>query len=1182
MKILFFFAACFLLLVLGDYGCNPKSEQDFFSSNCSSIIFKGVRSFNLTKLIKIQHREVFIMIGDTFFTSIHCIGNAGMFISHIKNVKLNNVQFHECGFHHYLYDTYFSNAVLILNSTNITIRSVCFCNTNGVGLVLLNSSGHINIYNSSFEQGEVLEITGNYTVGGGGGGIHIQQNGTDELTDVTITIQNTDFTNNAARTHCKPTACNSFCSFGYGGGLTIALRNYSHSANIIINNCHFINNSAFAGGGVEIILCNSPDTNLDLKTVEFSGNTASKEGGGGIDILWSKSISSKTRINFNKVNFFDNYGKYGGAVAIAIASPDVASGHINFKDCHWASNTALYGSALDILHKQRAGKLNNHILQIENCSFTKNSNCYQMRDEKLIQQGAGMISVTGLTLVYTGIIKFSGNDGPVMYVVETAIKFDEAIVHFESNVAEYGSCIALTGRSVIIVNNNSAIHFYNNWAQFGSSTIYHLDLDENQNIESSRYAFRFVVSDGANSSFFYCGNTLPQNGQYLDGKMKYDTSLAKILSEVSELNATVSDKCDPNMSFKPTPASLHVCRDTKQHLDNINFIPGIEKTIAQFNSSLLLRVSLFRSGSVSVEVPKIYEYITNELMLYGKPGSSVTVYLHDESIQGLHYIFTGILVACPPFYLLTEDNKCKCYDDKVTRYKYFYKCTTTAQNSSFSSILPGYWIGLGNSLNQHNNASILVGICPTGYCRARDLSSDYLIIPYNDGRIEQGDLDKVLCNNRQGVLCGSCSNGMVVYFHSHNYICGPTDKCHRGILFLLLSEIFPVTAIFLALIFFNVKLTAGGISGFIFFAQMYESVSIKLENNIYGLPFKYTVFHHIFYQLFNFEFIEIDSLSFCLMKGLKTLDILAVKYAMSAYALLLILVTIFITKYCGRFKFASNKCRKYSIVQVFSTFIVIVYSKCTLISISLLWYQDLYQGHMSVHKVVSLQGVVTLFDKHHVPYAIAAIAVLIFFIIPLPVLLIFYPLANKWILRLKIDNFFLVKIVSRLFPLFKLLPLFDSFQGIFKEKYRFFSGLYFVYRISILTSLFALDVSAIYMICTLQFIVILLIHTLSWPYKQRIHNVIDALLLANLAIISGLKLAMISLIKYNSKIIQLVQGLEIIFVNVPILVLLIYVLIKFFHLFVKFFRKAPDNISDLFLTDDIRTSDHCYMKLSRV
>ena len=584
-------------------------------------------------------------------------------------------------------------------------------------------------------------------------------------------------------------------------------------------------------------------------------------------------------------------------------------------------------------------------------------------------------------------------------------------------------------------------------------------------------------------------------------------------------------------------------------------------------------MSLYLNGFNTVKVPDIYEYISNKLKVNGCPGSEVLLYLHDKDFQGMHYKIRLKLTGCPPLHKLSNDSQCQCYTRSDSYFSSSsYKCDHTT-NYSYSSIIRGYWVGYEN-YTDNLHSRFLMGYCPTGFCNQGSNDSYWLTLPFRNG-VYQDELDEVICNGRQGILCGKCRNGTTVYIHSRTFKCGNTDKCGIGPLLFLLAEIIPITAIFLVLILLKIKLTTGSLTGFIFFAQMYESVHIELERYIKdGITYNYRAFHHLVYQFFNFDFAELDDLSFCLSENISALNVLALKYAVSIYALMLVLTTIFLIRFCSRFRFAKYNFGTYSITQVISTFIVIVYSKCTYVSFSILWYRQLYHEKTSVLKVVALQGTMEYFGSSHLPYAIAALLFLFFFILPLPLLLLFYPLSNKVVSWLGLDDSYLVRLTSRLVPLFKLLPLFDCFQGTFKDKYRFFSGLYFIFRVSIISSLFAPELSLVYFIVTMQLIVMLTFHTLAWPYKCKIHNIIDALLFANLAIISGLKLLMVFRTSSSSYEIRYVHIMEIILVNIPIFVVIVYLLGKGFVKFNKFCRNKKFKLGeyplDTFLSDDIR------------
>ena len=87
---------------------------------------------------------------------------------------------------------------------------------------------------------------------------------------------------------------------------------------------------------------------------------------------------------------------------------------------------------------------------------------------------------------------------------------------------------------------------------------------------------------------------------------------------------------------------------------------------------------------------------------------------------------------------------------------------------------------------------------------------------------------------------------------------------------------------------------------------------------------------------------------------------------------------------------------------------------------------------------------------------------------------------------------------------FKLKPVLDSFQACFKDKLRFFAGLYFVYRVTVL-AVYAFSKTAIHFYITVEVLLILMLglHALAHPYEKKKHNIFDALVFINLALINA-------------------------------------------------------------------------------
>ena len=150
--------------------------------------------------------------------------------------------------------------------------------------------------------------------------------------------------------------------------------------------------------------------------------------------------------------------------------------------------------------------------------------------------------------------------------------------------------------------------------------------------------------------------------------------------------------------------------------------------------------------------------------------------------------------------------------------------------------------------------------------------------------------------------------------------------------------------------------------------------------------------------------------------------------------------------------------------------------------------------------VVYINGEIEWMSLQHLPYAIPAIVLSLVIVVLPPILLLIYPLHYRVLSIL--SELRCVQIVFS--PMEKLKPLFDSFQSCFKDEYRFFAGLYFVYRFFIMFNSVICYVQDCFFILEIQLVSMLILHAICQPYKKRLHNVIDTLLFGNLAVINAI------------------------------------------------------------------------------
>ena len=127
--------------------------------------------------------------------------------------------------------------------------------------------------------------------------------------------------------------------------------------------------------------------------------------------------------------------------------------------------------------------------------------------------------------------------------------------------------------------------------------------------------------------------------------------------------------------------------------------------------------------------------------------------------------------------------------------------------------------------------------------------------------------------------------------------------------------------------------------------------------------------------------------------------------------------------------------------------------------------------------MVSIQPNITFFSSEHLPLAIPALLVLLVVIFPLLVVLLSAP--------------FLQHVIN----LFKIKPFLDEFQSCYKDKYRWYSGVYFVVWIAIV-GVQGLPDSLLY--TQTIFFILLCAQFLIKPYKSKLLNITDTLLLVDL------------------------------------------------------------------------------------
>ena len=943
--------------------------------------------------------------------------------------------------------------------------------------------------------------------------------------------------------------------YGSGGGVHLSIKNSLSNVGVTFSGCNFIANQAFFGGGITVRIYDTKHDEIRNVTLEIRNSLFVQNGcgctqnayfGGGAYLSFvtdfEEAVITDSHYLVRNVSFIENCAELGGGVFYYSGRSkqgfnDNIGSSMLFDNCTFKRNQAHIGSAVDLapsmFFKLVTGFTINPIFK--NCQFFEN---IIFVNESQFQKTAGIGTIYGsfYNIRFIGSNCFENNKGTPVYMVNGVANFTNSNASFINNTGLQGGAVSLIGSSLMIVGPNS-YNFVNNTAAHKGGAIYVLLTDSTDFITSRSCFIQYIDTDSVPLSVNWKSNITFIGNKAVDdaaGHAIYTTSLHPcqvinngtlhkpkytLLNNISEIFAIrkISFDDDP---WRPQIATDGAVFHTAAGKRNLTVIPGeryhhgvtlIDDLGQAVNASLRVAIARKHTG---VELNSGYYIFTgSEIQLRGEPNHNASLFMYTVSPKQSYIKLNVTLTPCPPGYKLSEKTSmCECNTDA---YMGLYRCDLVNFNSHLHL---GYWIGV---MKSQNGSPILV-TSPCPFCdyhlgltntNSSALESVTVVLPQKYSK-----LSETVCGNRRtGIVCGKCQENYTMHFHSPGFHCKhvKSAECTLGWLFYILSELVPVTIFFLTVLCLNISFTSGAVNGFILFSQLVNTLDIDASGIIVlpspirrrtnGLMQAYQVF----YGVFNLDFFTSESLSFCLWKSASALDMLAIKYVTILYTLALIVAVIWVMNSCGG-KCCGKFCRfttvKTSVIHGISTFLVMCYVQCVKVSLYLLapvHFDADVDAKLTPHAHLWLNGEVTYFSKHHLLYALPALLCLfIIGLFPL-VLLLTYPLLNKALTLFGCENLRVVHLISQAIPLSSLKPLLDSIQGCFKDNFRFFAGLYFLYRWTILLiHMCSTTFTAYYTAVSAVSLLFLMMHAICQPYIKRVHNVIDALLFTNLLLIT--------------------------------------------------------------------------------
>ena len=810
-------------------------------------------------------------------------------------------------------------------------------------------------------------------------------------------------------------------------GLTILYTQQSSSqVSVYITESYFIQNvGSFAGGMFILQYQTFADTNTTITNTVFNHNINYEDcHGAAIVFYWYSLYISTNEIrvaplyiyntSFLKHQGIDSWPINSldyGAVYIGIVNPGDVHLNIRFSRCTFLENfVANTGTCLYATVYQFADNTGNVFITLNSTIATNNSQYIGIP----FVSSAGIFYFHRITKVeITGTSIFSNNYGSVISSKGSNVYLSGNLT-FNNNHATNGPAILLVGNCQLYFMSEAIATFTNNWAELLGGAIHtrsngkcalHIDSNVQQVMFSDNEAKRAGMSIYAEPIFScYINNSdvlkspheiMTYYHQHFNfTKTKSNSSLLQI----STIPQKLIEGADMQPLLQIYPGQkIYYCISTNDALDR-----NVYSTIA---------IDIIRKYS-QPNIPKTTKlwlsfYDQEQLIQEGKNCTTISMTVHgnDQSniIDGMIVfslynqpsILTKI-VKIHPCPLGFDLNKIKGICELSFSFNNFrkhnYLTVPIVGNVSSRTITRFYtfltWAG---TIECENETDAQFGVslaCPVGYCNSNHTLPYFYSgdLSFNKNfKLSDGitDYHPPLClYQREGTLCGRCSEGLSVVF-------GSTECQYCSNAWITTISIYIVVGpLFIYILFaLRLTLTTGTFNGIIFYAQA-ANVGILDMLSVYNG--KMEVVRKILIVLLSFLNLGLG-FPLCFYNGMTELWKAGLSLLFPLYLLTIVVVLIILSHFSVRL---SNKIA-HSSVQVLVTVVHLSFGRLLGAIINTFTPAKVYTSEQIYH-VWYWDGTVEYGSKGHITLMIITSLVVFPLLLPYILLLLFAKPLRHW------------------------------------------------------------------------------------------------------------------------------------------------------------------------------------------
>ena len=374
---------------------------------------------------------------------------------------------------------------------------------------------------------------------------------------------------------------------------------------------------------------------------------------------------------------------------------------------------------------------------------------------------------------------------------------------------------------------------------------------------------------------------------------------------------------------------------------------------------------------------------------------------------------------------------------------------------------PSMWIGrytMDDVIVVHRN-------CPFDYCKPEKTY------------VNLSNPDEQCTSNRAGILCGACQPGFSLALGTSQCL-----RCSNIYLLLLIPFLLAGVALVFLLLKTNLTVSMGTINGLIFYANI-----VRVNHTTFfphGDGNIFTDILSVFIAWLNLDL----GIETCFVSGLDVYTKTWLQFLFPLYIWILVGAMILTSRYSTTISWLTGS----NAVPVLATLFLLSYAKLLRSVIATTLFTTLNVGNETIQNVWLLDGNVTFLKGHHIALFLVGMLAVLVYILPFTALVTLSPFLQarsthkllRWVSRLK--------------------PLVDAYQGPYKDKFRYWTGLGLVVRL-VLFAVFAGNALGdpqvnLFAICITLFVMTIYCWNVGKVYKNWMLNTLESFFILNLGV----------------------------------------------------------------------------------